>query len=190
LAYAYDIEQDEIHKESIVRYIEQHVDSVSAVLILIDHLSLGPPFSTSYMWSVLSTILPKTLVNNTALIFTNYEDNFLYLALDLKFIPEALKSSPVFHLINPIAQPRSGVKDCEQRALEMLVKVFNWLDGLEPHPATEITSLYEVYQNIEVNTISLLYQRVREVEIDTLTIALKRNLAVGLSLCSHLALQS
>jgi hypothetical protein len=72
----------------------------------------------------------------------------------------------------------------------MLVELFNWLDGLEPHPATDITSIYEMYQNIEIKTIGILDQRVREVEIDRLTITLKRHSAVGLSLCSHLALQS
>jgi hypothetical protein len=78
----------------------------------------------------------------------------------------------------------------KQRALEMLVELFNWLDGLEPQPTTEITSLYGIYQDIEVRTIGILDQRVREVEIDTLRIALKKYLAVSLSFCSRLALQS
>jgi len=82
------------------------------------------------------------------------------------------------------------VKDREQGALEMLVVLFNWMDGLKPQPATEITSLYEVHQNIEVKTTSILYQRTREVDIDRLTIALKRYSAVSLSLCSHPALDS
>jgi len=34
------------------------------------------------------------------------------------------------------------VKADEQRALEMFVDLFDWLDGLEPQPTTEITPLY------------------------------------------------
>ena len=174
-----------IDKESIVRYIEKHVNFISAVL-LVDHV----PQNT------FTTIFPKTLVNNIAFVFTNTQSSLFW---DLqKNIPGALKSSPVFLLDNPIVQKRRFrdsnvtkiVKDREQGALEMLVGFFNWMDNLEPQPVTEITSLYEVYQNIEVKTTSILYQRVREVEIDRLTIALKEYSAVSLSLYSHLALSS
>jgi hypothetical protein len=183
LASTYDIEQDEAHKESIVRYIEQHVDSVSAVLILVDLVSQKAPFGSDYTLSILSATFPKTLVNNIAFMFTNVQNR----DLSQKQILGPLKSSPVFLLDNPIVQQRGFkdpnmmkmVKDREQRALEMLVELFNWLDGLEPHPTTEITSLYEIYQNIEVKTTSIFDLRV---EIDRLTIALKRYSAVSLSL--------
>jgi hypothetical protein len=190
LASTHDIERDETDKESIVRFIEKHVSSISTVLILVDHWF---QFDMSYTCSILSSIFPKTLVNNIAFVFTRAQGPSFQ-----KQVPGALKSSPVFLLDNPIGQDRrflnadkmKVVKDREQRALEMLVELFNWLNGLEPQPTMDITSLYEMYQDIEVRTISILDQRVREVEIDTLTIALKRYLAVSLSLCSHLALES
>jgi len=139
-----------------------------------------------------STIFPKTLVNNIAFVFTDVQSSPFRDCP--KQILGAFKSPPVFLLNNPIVhRGRFGdtniieiERDHEQGALEMLLELFNWIDGLEPQPATEITSLYEVYRNIEV----ILDQRVREVEIDTLTNALKWYLAVSLSLCSHVALES
>jgi hypothetical protein len=199
LASTHDTERDETDAESIVRFIEKHVDSISAVLILVDHLSQDFPFNMDYTCSILSAIFPKTLVNNIAFVFTRAESSASQDFFQKK-VPRALKSSPVFLFDNPIAsghwiygtdamgiQMRAVRK---KRVLEMLVELFNWLDGLEPQPTTEITSLYEMYQDIEVRTIGILDQSVREVEIATLRIALKKYLAVSLSLCSHLALQS
>jgi len=152
-------------------------------------------YPADYTYSNLSTIFPKTLVNNTAFVFTNAQNPWFRRECQ-RYAPGALKSSPVFLLDNPILEqfedsnPMKTVKDREQEALEMLVELFNWMDGLEPQPATEITSLYQIYQSIEVETMITLGQRVREVDIDRLTIALRRDSAVSVSLCSHLALSS
>ena len=74
-------------------------------------------------------------------------------------VPDALKAAPHFLLNNPVAlqrkylklkddpnanvkqgstDSRDVVKAEEQSALGMLVEIFNWLDGLEPQPVTEI----------------------------------------------------
>jgi len=37
------------------------------------------------------------------------------------------------------ADLRNAVRTAEQNAMEMLVALFDWLDGLEPQPTTEIT---------------------------------------------------
>ena len=72
-------------------------------------------------------------------------------------LPEVLQDAPQFLLNNPVAlqkkylklenEPnmktgkanlRKSVKAGEEDALEMLVDLFDWLDGLEPQPTTEI----------------------------------------------------
>ena len=72
-------------------------------------------------------------------------------------VPPVLKDAPQFLLNNPIALQRKylkikddpnmkkrrndlrkAVKVGEQHALEMLVQLFDWLDGLEPQRTTEI----------------------------------------------------
>ena len=50
------------------------------------------------------------------------------------------------------------LKRAKQNALEMLVELFDWFDGLEPQPTTEIIALYGKSQNIESNINSTLAQ--------------------------------
>ena len=140
-----------------------------------------------YTFSTFSAIFPKTLVDNIAIIF----DSFHIRSAWFSFKPEALNSSPVFTLNNPIAINFKDSpilqKDLEDGALNTLVALFDWLDDREPQPAKEIVSLYEKYQTIA----TILDQRAREVEIDRLMIRLKKHSAVGLpSHCLHLALES
>ena len=175
--------------------IEQHVDSVSAVLVLADG-RLGTPIDMDCTLSALSALIPKALVNNIALMFTRVWIPSLSDSLQSK-VPPPLKSDTIFLLDNPITPGYSGSKRTmshKRKALEMLVKLFDWLDSLEPQPATEIVCHYEQYQKIEAKTIYLLDQRAQEVymraEIDRLMIILKKDLAVSLSGCLHLSLES
>ena len=175
LARTHDIEQDETHKESIVRYIERHVESLSAVLIFAVKDS---SVRTEYTFSTLSAIFPKPLVDNIAFISTDSPSNPTW-AFPMEEAPEALKSSPVFTLHNPISLSSIFpvvIKNWEDRALYTLVELFDWLDDREPQPVKEIVSLYEKYQNIT----TILDQRAREVVIDTLKTRLEVYLAVSL----------
>ena len=174
--------------------ITQHVDSVSAVLILVDG-RLRTAVNMDYTLSTLSALIPKVLVNNTAIMFTHVWGPSLHRSM----VPRVLKSGPIFQVNNPITLSykfsieRRG-RFHEQRALETLVELFDWMGGLEPRPATEIVRHYEQYQNIEAKVINILNQRAREVhmraEIDRLMITLKKHLAVSLPPCLHLALES
>jgi len=38
---------------------------------------------------------------------------------------------------------RKAVRGAEENAFEMLVDLFDWLDGVEPQPTTEIVSFYD-----------------------------------------------
>ena len=44
-----------------------------------------------------------------------------------------------------LQEMRKAVKNGEKTALEMLVNVFDWLDGLQPQPTTEILDLGPFY---------------------------------------------
>ena len=198
----YGIKQDNIHKESVVTCIKQHVDSVSAVFILADGRSLGTIVDIDCTLSALSALLPKTLVNNIAFMLTHVGGP-LFFDFFQSTVSGNFKKGPIFLLHNPIMPSynfsfdpvvRSEGTACEQRSLESLVELFDWLDGLEPQPATEIVYLYELYQNIEAKTIDILDQRAREVdmraEIDRLMVTPKKHSAVSHSPCLHLALES
>ena len=177
--------------------IKQHVDSVSAVLILADGIFPGTTVDMDRTLSALSALIPKALANNIAFMFTHVWIPSLSDSLQSK-VPPLLKSDPIFLLDNPITPVgyggRGRSKSHKRKALEMLVELFDWLDSLEPQPATQIVCHYEQYQKIEAKTIYLLDQRAQEVymraEIDRLMIILKKDLAVSLSGCLHLSLES
>jgi hypothetical protein len=116
--------------------------------------------------SALSAIFPKTLANNIAFLFTNVSTPLSF-NLSKGALPEVFKDAPHFFINNPIAlqkkylglkggiskkevkEMQKFVKRAEENALEMLVGLVDWLDGLEPQPTTEIITLYEKSQAIE-----------------------------------------
>ena len=150
------IEQDEIHKQSIATEIRKHIDSITAVLILANGTVPRVTVGTDYALSTLSAIFPQTLGHNIAFMFTNVLSP-LHWNFAVDTVPAELKGAPQFLLNNPIALQRkflklkhdpnmkkrrnnlhNAVKAGEQHALGMLVKLFDWLDGLEPRRTTEI----------------------------------------------------
>ena len=58
---------------------------------------------------------------------------------------------------------REAVKASEQDTLETLVDLFDWLDGLEPQPTSEVVSRYEKLQGIAASVIDPLANFLRKV---------------------------
>ena len=75
---------------------------------------------------------------------------------------------------------RKAVKAGEEQALEMLVKLFDWLDGLEPQPTTGLFPLYDASQNITNPSTPMRQAAAKKAIISV----------VSLSLCLHLFLES
>ncbi len=167
IRHTHGIQQDELHKKSIATQIHEHISTDSAVLILANGPIPRITAGMDYALSALSTLFSKTLAKNIAFIFTN---SLTYHSLNFSqgVIPEILKDAPQFLFDNPIALQRKylalkgdpkrekarmdlqrTVKRAEQPALEMFVDLFDWLDGLEPQPTTEIVALYERSQAID-----------------------------------------
>ena len=150
------LQQDELHKESIATQIKNHLDSVTAVLILANGTVPRVTVGTDYALSTLSSIFPKSLASNTAFMFTNVLSP-LHWNFSGDSIPDDLKDAPYFLLNNPVALQRKyfklkddpnmkktkvdlrkAVKASEQNAMGMMVELFDWLDGLEPQPTIGI----------------------------------------------------
>ena len=189
------IQQDELHKKSIATEIQNHIDSVNAVLILANGTVPRITVGTDYTLSTLSAIFPKSLAANIAFMFTNVLSPLSW-NFSQDTVPRVLKGAPQFHLDNPVAlqkkylelkdskgrsnvrtEMRKHVKTGEQKALEMLVKFFDWLDRLEPQPTNEIVRLYGMSQDIEAmitDTLAQMDQAAsKKVEIDNLMVALR-----------------
>jgi len=155
LADTRGIQQDELHKKNIVAQIEEHVDSVNAILVLANGTVPRVTVGTDYALSTLTAMFPN-LPTNMAFIFTNVL-SLLHLNFSGDTIPAVLKDAPRFPLNNPVALQRKclslkddprirnrgtnmrrEVQGGEQNALEMLVKLFDWLDGLKPQPISRV----------------------------------------------------
>jgi hypothetical protein len=150
LADTRGVQQDELHK-SIAAQIKKHVGSVNAILVLANGTVPRVTAGTDYALSTLTAMFPN-LLSNIAFIFTNVL-SLLHLNFSGDTIPDILKDAPQFPLNNPVALQRKylrlkdnlnirdrrtdmcrDVKAGEQNALEMLVELFDWLDGLKPQP--------------------------------------------------------
>jgi len=205
LADTRGIHQDALHKQSLATEIQNHIDSVNTVLILVNGSVPRISVSMDYVLSTLPTIFPKTLTDNIAFLFSNVP-TAVSLNVPDDAIPEVLTYAPRFSIDNPIAlqknylqqkgrvnksrekKIRESVKYAEQRALEMLVELFDWLDGLEPQPTTEIIALYEKSQDIErkiTDTLAQMSQAATKIaEIKNLKEDLKKKSAVSFDLPS------
>ncbi|KAJ7226853.1 hypothetical protein GGX14DRAFT_530807 [Mycena pura] len=167
LADTRGLQYDERHKKSIATQIQNHIDSVNAVIILANGTVPRITVGTDYALTTLSAIFPKSLAPNIAFMFTNVSSP-LSQNFSQDSVPPELNDAPHFFLDNPLAlqkkydtlkkdgkpkrtldQMTTAVEAGEQRALEMLADVFDWLDGLTPQPTTQIVSLYNQSQNIE-----------------------------------------
>jgi hypothetical protein len=205
LADTRGIRQDEIHKRNISTTIQKHVDFVTAVLILTNGTVPRITVGTDYALSTLSAVFPKSLAENIAFVFTNVPSPLSW-NFSTDTIPAVLKDADHFLLDNPIALQkkylalrgdsnkkkvrmvmRKAVLAGEDRALEMLVKLFDWLDGLGPQPTTEIVYLYGISQSIEAmitNTVAQMDQAAtKKAGIDKLISALKTDSNVSSSPC-------
>jgi len=201
LADTRGIDQDELHKKSIASEIQKHIGSVTAVLILANGSVPRITAGMDYALSTLSALFPKSLASNIAFIFTM---SSLSSNVSEAAIPEVLKSAPRFLLNNPISlqkkfldptddpskqkrrkEMRKEIKSAEQRAMEMLVELFDWLDGLEPQSTKEILALYEQSQAIEVkitDTFAQMDQQAAKMaEINKLMEELQKKSAVSFS---------
>ena len=68
---------------------------------------------------------------------------------------------------NESSNLRNAVKFAEQNALEMLVDLFDWLNGLESQSTMGIVSLFENSQAIEAKVTDVLAQMSQAATMET-----------------------
>ena len=183
--------------------IQKYIDSVTAVLILADGTVPRITVCADYALSTLSAIFPKSLAENIAFIFTKVPSPLSW-NFSAGTIPDMLRDAEQLLLDNPVALQKrylsmkgqtgkstlwtvmhKAVQVGEERALGVLVKLFDWLDGLGSQPTTEIVYLYNMSQATEAmiaNTLAQVDQAAtKKAEIDKLIVALTNNSEVSFS---------
>jgi hypothetical protein len=160
--------------------VEKHIDSVTAVVILANGTVPRITVGTDDALSILSTISLKVPAKNISWVLTNLSSP-LYQNFPRNTVPGILKGAPQFLLNNPIALQRKYltledspvmkngnidlrkmVKADEQKALEMLANLFDWLDGLDRPTTMEAVSLHERSQNNVIKIIDALAHQMTE----------------------------
>ena len=149
------VQHDKFHKESVATQIKDHIDSVTAILILANGTISRNTGGIDYALSTLSSIFPETPTQNIAVLFTNVWNPLCFNVCE-DTIPAILQDAPLLQMDNPIAlQEKSKVdpnmqekgsrmellkvmKAAEQGALEMVTELFDWLEGLEPQQISPV----------------------------------------------------
>lgn len=174
-----DLQQAKLHRRSIATQIKEHIDSVTAVLVVVNGTVPRATVGTTRALSMLSDIFPHTPagnVGNVAFLLTNASD-----LLSRNFSPPAtdmLKDAPQFLLNNPLAlqktyrrfkdtqKGKAGLREVieeeGENAMGMLVGLFDWLDGLERRPTMEVASREEGFQAVVAKPTSYFIQQVKE----------------------------
>ena len=180
--------------------IKKHIDSVTALLILANGTVPPTTAGSDYALSTLSAIFPESLASNTAFMFTHVSSP-PHWSFSRDAVTEVLRDAPQFLLDNPVplqkksSKPKGGPnmkkgRAPEGNALEMLVDLFDWLDGLEPHPMAGIVSLYDDSQAIEAKVKDVLGQMDQaatvRAKIEGQMEKLQRASTVSFSVCFHL----
>lgn len=166
MADTHRLQQDELHKRDVATQIKSHIDSVTAVLVLVNGTVPRITVGSNYALSILSAIFTESLAGNIAFVFTNVLSP-LHWNFSEDTIPDVLKEVPHFLINNPVAlqkkylklkddpymktgraEFRKAVKGGEENALKTLVELFDWLDRLEPQPMTNVVPFYQEAQNI------------------------------------------
>lgn len=167
LADTRGILQDEQHKMNIAKAIRENITTVNAVLILANGTVPRLGVSTNYALSTLSAIFPRSLAENIGIMFT-MTPSILQCNFEPESLPAILRSSEVFTLSNPVCLKRKydesnhdnisksdlkvlrqSFKDSEDKAMDMMVNLFDWLATLTPQPTRDILALYEKSISIE-----------------------------------------
>ena len=181
LADTRGLQKDEEHKQSITTAIRENIPEVTAVIILANGTNPRLGVATDYAITTLCSIFPRTLAQNIGILFSNVSSPLSW-NFEVETLPVELRGAKRFLIDNPFAMQKNYLKihakaDAEgeidendqdilddratvnaghQAALKTLVKIFDWLDGLEPQATEEITSLYNQSIEIERNISSTL----------------------------------
>jgi len=101
------LQQDELHKKIIVAEIQEHLNFISAVLIVANGTIRRNTGGMDHVFFTLSALLLNTLASNIAFMFTNVASH-----LSCHFpwdVPEVFKDAPQFLLDNPVALQKKYV---------------------------------------------------------------------------------
>jgi hypothetical protein len=156
--------------------ISNSVLSLDALIILIDGTLERPNPEVEYMLEALAIILPRSILDNTAFVFTNCEP--LTQRLKIDNLPSVWSRPFNCTLDNPITclesyrslglglsgrqktRQEQKIEDRYNEAISTIHELFSWVDEWATHSTTEILQLACLSGDLEAHFESLLSESV------------------------------
>lgn len=160
--------QDQLHRQNIVTTVQQGVPSVDAVLVLANGTNPRLGVATDYALTTLTSILPRDLLPNLAILFTNVSSPLSW-NFEPESLPDCLRNSEQFLLDNPVAlakkltqiesDPRTkrnvlrslrqGIGESHTKALSVLAEMLDWINTREPQPTENVPVLNDLFCKLD-----------------------------------------
>ena len=115
--------------------------------------------TAAYTLSIISTFFPMSWVDNIAFLFTNIHSPLVWNVSE-EAVPKALRNASRFPLDNPVAlrkrfdelrktptkkadiqEMKNAILHSETSALQVLARIFDWVDGLSPRSIQKTSEL-------------------------------------------------
>ncbi|KAJ1304184.1 hypothetical protein OPQ81_008584 [Rhizoctonia solani] len=156
---------DYIAHESIYREIEKSASGIDALLIFVDGTLNKLPIITQYTLSVIATLMPHSVLANTAFIFTNCDSSNKRLGMDV--LPSLWRGCSSWAIQNPLlwckryhelgTEANKRHQASQKRKLEaiyedaalMLDELLEWTDQQTTHSIQGILDLYKIWIDIK-----------------------------------------
>ena len=178
------MKEDEKHCKTIIDTLKSSVDFVNCICLIINGTVSRMSPSLKYVLSEIASILPRTMMNNLIVIFTNVSDelDLNFDARELKtFLGKEIKQERQFIINNPFcrvekAKEKEGnlshtkiaksLKKAFEEGREMLQDMCTAIKDFEKVHTIEFVTLYNTKQKIEREVVKLLmeYDRQRKIE--------------------------
>ncbi|KAJ3769666.1 hypothetical protein FB446DRAFT_747044 [Lentinula raphanica] len=177
LADTRGIDMDNQHKREIVNAIKEHLETVDAIIVLVNGTVPRVNASTEYALSAISSMFPHSIVDNITFICTMVS-NPADLNFDHSCLPIELRKAKIWSINNPFAQwakyqekimqnPRifddesleemgEDVRRSYKKTLKILSKVFQFLDECQVQPTKTIHELFMMAIDMEAGIFNVI----------------------------------
>ncbi|KAG9226872.1 hypothetical protein CCMSSC00406_0003455 [Pleurotus cornucopiae] len=176
-------EFNEEHRRALAYFIEEQIDAIDCVLILANGTMERLGVSAHYALSVISTMFPRSIVDNIAFMFTMVSSP-LHSNLARESLPVPVRNAKILAINNPLAgwlrfkkalnsddppeeeireELREEIKSNYDKGIKTLNSFFEWVDERRVQPAKEVDELYGLSNKMEA-LLSDVTARLSQVE--------------------------
>ena len=164
------LDQDKVNAREIVRALSSE-DYVNCICLVIKGRDSRMSATLKYVFSEITSILPRVVLDNIIVVFTNSADalelNFDVTALD-EFFGQPITEDRIFCIENPYCRFEKARKKQHSLPQEMIAKsIFKMFESAR-EMLTELHKSIAGFDAVHTNHFENLYRKKQEVERNTL----------------------